>query len=105
MAPTSIWLTRSQTIGAQPGVIHPPNEDYAIIGKPAADIAKSLTKDWHPKLKPLFDNMNEAEAAFWKITCSTPYVFHPHTLWSTQLALHTSTPLHGVAQPSVIASL
>ena len=72
MAHRSIWLTRSQTIGAQPGVIHPPNEDYAIIGKPAADIAKSLTKDWHPKLKPLFDNMNEAEAAFWKITCSTP---------------------------------
>jgi len=59
-------------MGAQPGVIHPPSEDYAIIGKPAADIAKSLTKDWHPKLKPLFDNMNEAEAAFWKITCSTP---------------------------------
>ncbi|TKA65366.1 hypothetical protein B0A55_09562, partial [Friedmanniomyces simplex] len=60
------------TMGAQPGVIAPPNEDYAIIGKPAADIAKSLTKDWHSKFKPLFDNMNEAEAAFWKITCSTP---------------------------------
>ncbi|TKA70819.1 hypothetical protein B0A55_07430 [Friedmanniomyces simplex] len=60
------------TMGAQPGVIAPPNEDYAIIGKPAADIAKSLTKDWHSKFKPLFDKMNEAEAAFWKITCSTP---------------------------------
>jgi 2-polyprenyl-6-methoxyphenol hydroxylase-like FAD-dependent oxidoreductase len=60
------------TMGAQPGVIEPPDNDYAIIGKPAADIAKSPTADWHPRIKPLFDEMNEAEAAFWKITCSTP---------------------------------
>jgi 2-polyprenyl-6-methoxyphenol hydroxylase-like FAD-dependent oxidoreductase len=60
------------TLGAAPGVIKPPNEDYAIIGKPAADIAKSLTASWHERVKPLFDNMNEKEAAFWKITCSNP---------------------------------
>lgn len=60
------------TMGAQPGVIRAPNDNYTITGTPAAEIAKSLTADWHPRLKPLFDEMTESEAAFWKITCSTP---------------------------------
>lgn len=60
------------TMGGQPGVVRAPNDDYTIMGKQAADIAKSLTKDWHPRFKPLFDEMNEWEATFWKITCSTP---------------------------------
>ncbi|KAM0543438.1 hypothetical protein ACHAPJ_012302 [Fusarium lateritium] len=60
------------TMGGQPGVIRAPNDDYAIVGKPAADLAKSITKDWHPRFRPLFENMDESEAAFWKITCSTP---------------------------------
>jgi 2-polyprenyl-6-methoxyphenol hydroxylase-like FAD-dependent oxidoreductase len=60
------------TMSAQPGIIKPPNEDYSIIGRPAAEIAKSLTVNWHPRLKPLFEEMIESEAAFWKITCSTP---------------------------------
>ena len=60
------------TMAGVPGVIKAPNDNYALIGPPAAAIAKDLTADWHPRLKPLFDEMNEAEAAFWKITCSTP---------------------------------
>ena len=60
------------TMAAQPGVIQIPNDDYAIIGTAAAKIAKSLTANWHPRVKPLFEEMNETEAAFWKITCSTP---------------------------------
>ena len=60
------------TMGAQPGVIKAPNDNYSLIGTPAAELAKSLTKDWHPRLKPLFEEMAESEAAFWKITCSTP---------------------------------
>ncbi|KAF2737111.1 FAD/NAD(P)-binding domain-containing protein [Polyplosphaeria fusca] len=60
------------TLAATPGVIQPPNDDYTILGKPAADIAKNLTKDWNPRFKPLVDDMIESEAAFWKITCSTP---------------------------------
>ncbi|KAE8441433.1 hypothetical protein EG329_004959 [Mollisiaceae sp. DMI_Dod_QoI] len=60
------------TMGAQPGVIKAPNDNYSMIGAPAAEIAKSLTADWHPRLKPLFDQMTVSEAAFWKITCSTP---------------------------------
>ncbi|KAI1757505.1 hypothetical protein F4782DRAFT_478826 [Xylaria castorea] len=60
------------TMGAMPGVIQPPNEDYTITGEVAANIAKSITKEWHPRLKPLIDQMIENEAAFWKITCSNP---------------------------------
>ncbi|KAI1112537.1 hypothetical protein F5Y14DRAFT_266500 [Nemania sp. NC0429] len=60
------------TMAAQPGVIQPPNDDYTITGATAANIAKELAKDWHPRLKPLFDQMVESEAAFWKITCSNP---------------------------------
>ena len=60
------------TMGAQPGVIDVPHNDDSVIGTPAAQIAKALTADWHPRLKPLFDNMIESEATFWKITCSTP---------------------------------
>ncbi|KAF4975106.1 hypothetical protein FZEAL_8054 [Fusarium zealandicum] len=60
------------TMGGEPGVIRAPNDDYAIVGKQAADMAKSLTKDWNPRFKPLFDMMDDSEAAFWKITCSTP---------------------------------
>ncbi|KAI1198766.1 hypothetical protein F5X97DRAFT_139741 [Nemania serpens] len=60
------------TMAAQPGVIQAPNDDYTITGATAANIAKALAKDWHPRLKPLFDQMVESEAAFWKITCSNP---------------------------------
>ncbi|TKW52495.1 hypothetical protein CTA1_1842 [Colletotrichum tanaceti] len=61
------------TLGGQPGVVSAPNDDVAIVGKRAADMAKTLTKHWHPHLKPLFDEMDESEAAFWKFTCSTPW--------------------------------
>lgn len=60
------------TMGGSPGVINPPNNNHTIIGKPAAELAKALTASWHPRVKPLFDQMVESEAAFWKITCSSP---------------------------------
>lgn len=60
------------TLTAVPGVIKAPNDDYTVVGKTAADIAKSLGSNWHPRFKPLLDDMIESEAAFWKITCSTP---------------------------------
>ncbi|KAI2475872.1 UbiH 2-polyprenyl-6-methoxyphenol hydroxylase [Pyrenophora tritici-repentis] len=60
------------TMIGSPGVIKAPNDNYTITGSPAAQIAKSLTAQWHERIKPLFDNMDEAEAAFWKITCSSP---------------------------------
>ncbi|KAM0325746.1 hypothetical protein ACHAQA_007046 [Verticillium albo-atrum] len=60
------------TMVGSPGVIQAPNDNYTITGLPAAQIAKSLTSHWHERVKPLFDNMNDSEAAFWKITCSSP---------------------------------
>lgn len=60
------------TMGGSPGVIDAPNDNYTITGPLAAKIAKSLTSHWHTRVKSLIDNMNEAEAAFWKITCSSP---------------------------------
>jgi 2-polyprenyl-6-methoxyphenol hydroxylase-like FAD-dependent oxidoreductase len=60
------------TMGGSPGMINAPNDNFTITGKVAADIAKNLTKHWHPRLQPLFENMQESEAAFWKISCSSP---------------------------------
>jgi 2-polyprenyl-6-methoxyphenol hydroxylase-like FAD-dependent oxidoreductase len=60
------------TMGGSPGVLKAPNDDDTITGPLAAQIAKSLTSHWHERVKPLFDNMIESEAAFWKITCSSP---------------------------------
>ncbi|KAJ6284167.1 hypothetical protein J3E71DRAFT_390625 [Bipolaris maydis] len=50
------------TMGGSPGVIDAPNDNYTITGPPAAKIAKSLISHCHAR----------AEAAFWKITCSSP---------------------------------
>lgn len=60
------------TMVAQPGVIQIPGDDLSIVGAPAADLARKLTAGWHPRFKPLFDDMIDHDAAFWKITCSTP---------------------------------
>lgn len=102
------------TMGGQPGTITPPNNDFSIIGKQAADIAKSLTAKWHPRVKVLFDEMNESEAAFWKITCSTPSGVPE---WKNEPrvtvvgdAVHSMTPAGGIGKScspqygSVIAS-
>ncbi|KAJ6781538.1 hypothetical protein PWT90_05025 [Aphanocladium album] len=60
------------TMTAPPGVINAPNDNYSIVGEAAASIAKDLTRDWNPRFKPLVDQMRVEDAAFWKITCSTP---------------------------------
>ncbi|GAP90703.1 putative FAD-binding domain protein [Rosellinia necatrix] len=94
------------TMGAQPGVIKPPNEDYTITGIPAATIAKSITKDWHPRLKPLFEQMAEGEAAFWKITCSTPSGVPewPNDPRVTVIgdAVHSMTPAGGIGANTAV---
>ncbi|TGJ83119.1 hypothetical protein E0Z10_g5649 [Xylaria hypoxylon] len=94
------------TMGAQPGVIQPPNDDYTITGAPAAKIAKSLTENWHPRLKPLFEQMVESEAAFWKITCSTPAGVPE---WKNQPrvtvigdAAHSMTPAGGIGANTAV---
>ncbi|KAI0437833.1 hypothetical protein F4803DRAFT_126490 [Xylaria telfairii] len=94
------------TMGAQPGVIQPPNEDYTITGVVAADIAKSITKGWHPRLRPLIDQMVESEAAFWKITCSNPTGVPE---WPNQSrvtvigdACHSMTPAGGIGANTAV---
>jgi hypothetical protein len=47
------------TLGARPGVIKAPNDNYQTAGKPAADIAKALTANWHPRIKPIFEEVSE----------------------------------------------
>ncbi|KAJ4296805.1 hypothetical protein N0V90_006853 [Kalmusia sp. IMI 367209] len=94
------------TMGGSPGVIQAPNDNYTLVGKPAADIAKTLTKDWHPRFKPLFDNMIESEAAFWKITCSSPDGVPE---WSNEPrvtvigdAVHSMTPAGGIGANTAV---
>ncbi|RAO74239.1 uncharacterized protein BHQ10_010251 [Talaromyces amestolkiae] len=94
------------TLGSVPGVIQVPNNDYTIVGKQAADIAKELTKDWHPRFKPLLDDMIESEAAFWKITCSTPTGVPewPNEPRVTVLgdAAHAMTPAGGIGANTAV---
>jgi 2-polyprenyl-6-methoxyphenol hydroxylase-like FAD-dependent oxidoreductase len=87
------------TMIGSPDVIDAPNDNYTITGPPAAKIAKSLTSHWHARIKPLLDNMNEAEAAFWKITCSSPAGV---PVWPSEArvtvigdAVHAMTPAGG----------
>ncbi len=60
------------TMIGSPGLIKAPNDDYTIIGEPVAKLAKSLTSHWHERVRALVDNMVVSEAAFWKVSCSSP---------------------------------
>lgn len=54
------------------GIIDVPGNDFSITGKPAADVARKLTRNWAPKIRATIDAMIEEDTIFWKITCSTP---------------------------------
>ena len=94
------------TMGSTPGVIKAPNDNYALIGTPAAEIAKALTANWHPRVKPLFEEIVESEAAFWKITCSTPTGVPE---WQNEPrvtvigdAVHSMTPAGGIGANTAV---
>jgi 2-polyprenyl-6-methoxyphenol hydroxylase-like FAD-dependent oxidoreductase len=94
------------TFGGQPGAFRAPNDDYSIIGKPAAEMAKALTANWHPRVRPLFEQMVESEAAFWKITCSTPAGVPE---WQNEPrvtvigdAVHSMTPAGGIGANTAV---
>ncbi|KFX95376.1 hypothetical protein O988_05812 [Pseudogymnoascus sp. VKM F-3808] len=94
------------TMAAEPGVVSPPNNDDSTIGIPAAEMAKAITADWHPRVKPLFDQMVDSEAAFWKITCSTPTGVPE---WENQSrvtvigdAAHSMTPAGGIGANTAV---
>jgi len=94
------------TMGGQPGVIRAPNDDYSIVGREAAEIAKALTKEWHPRFRPLFEQMDEGEAAFWKITCSSPSGVPewPNEPRVTVIgdAVHSMTPAGGIGANTAV---
>ena len=94
------------TMIGEPGVIKAPNDDYTIVGSTAANLAKKLTADWNPRFKPLFDECNEKEGAFWKITCSTPSGVPE---WSNDPrvtvigdAVHSMTPAGGLGANTAV---
>jgi 2-polyprenyl-6-methoxyphenol hydroxylase-like FAD-dependent oxidoreductase len=94
------------TMIGEPGVIDPPNNDFSIVGKEAAAMAKSLTKDWHPRFRAIFEEMNEAEAAFWKITCSSPsgvpeWTNEPRVTVIGD-AVHSMTPAGGIGANTAV---
>jgi len=94
------------TMGSQPGVIKAPNDDYSTIGAPAAELAKSLTANWHPRFRSLFEEMNVSEAAFWKITVSTPTGVPewPNDSRVTVIgdAVHSMTPAGGIGANTAV---
>lgn len=99
-------LSFGWTMGGYPGIVSAPNDDYTVVGKEAADIAKELTKDWHPRFKSLVDSMNEREAAFWKITCSDPegVAEWPNEPRVTVIgdAVHAMTPAAGIGANTAV---
>ena len=94
------------TFIASPGIIKAPGDNYALIGRPAADLAKDLTKDWNPRFRTFVDQINEAQAAFWKITCSTATGVPE---WENQPrvtvigdAVHSMTPAGGIGANTAV---
>lgn len=83
-----------------PGTFEPPNDDFSIFGKAAADISRERTAHWHPKLRAVFEEQNDEEAAFLKMSTA-----HPDGVpeWQNEArvtvmgdAVHCMTPAGGV---------
>lgn len=59
-------------LGGTPGTFSAPNDDFSVIGKPAADLSRALTAGWHDRLRPIFEEQIDEEAAFLKMSTSSP---------------------------------
>lgn len=55
-----------------PGTFEPPNDDFSIVGKAAADISRERTSHWDDKLRAVFEQQNDEEAAFLKMSTAHP---------------------------------
>lgn len=55
-----------------PGSFDAPGGNFSIMGTVAADLSRALTSKWHPRIRSIFENQNDAEAAFLKMTTSAP---------------------------------
>jgi 2-polyprenyl-6-methoxyphenol hydroxylase-like FAD-dependent oxidoreductase len=83
-----------------PGSFSAPNDDFSIVGEAAADLSRTLTSKWHPKFRPIFENQNDAEAAFLKMSTAQPdgipeWSNNPHVTVMGD-AVHCMTPAGGV---------
>ncbi len=65
--PTFGWV-----LGGTPGTFSAPNDDFSVVGKPAAELARELTAGWHERLRPIFEAQIDEEAAFLKMSTSSP---------------------------------
>jgi 2-polyprenyl-6-methoxyphenol hydroxylase-like FAD-dependent oxidoreductase len=87
-------------LGGTPGTFSAPNDDFSVIGKPAADLSRELTSGWHDRLRPIFEEQIDEEAAFLKMSTSSPHGVHE---WDNEPrvtligdAVHAMTPAGGV---------
>jgi 2-polyprenyl-6-methoxyphenol hydroxylase-like FAD-dependent oxidoreductase len=55
-----------------PGSFTAPGDNFSIVGKVAADLSRSLTEGWHAKIRPIFEQQNDTEAAFLKMSTADP---------------------------------
>lgn len=88
------------TMTGEPGVIQAPNDDIAVGGKVAANLARRLTPNRAERFQPMFQEMNVDEAGFWKMTCSGPggvpeWKNEPQVT-STGDSVHSMTPVGGI---------
>ena len=87
-------------LGGSPGTFSAPNDDFSVIGKPAADLSRQLTAGWHDRLRPIFEEQIDDEAAFLKMSTSSP---DGVPAWDNEPrvtligdAVHAMTPAGGV---------
>lgn len=83
-----------------PGTFEPPNDDFSIVGKAAAEISRQRTAHWDAKLRAVFEQQNDEEAAFLKMSTARPEGVPE---WENQArvtvmgdAVHCMTPAGGV---------
>jgi 2-polyprenyl-6-methoxyphenol hydroxylase-like FAD-dependent oxidoreductase len=91
--PTFGWVLGGTTFSA-------PNDDFSVIGKPAADLSRELTAGWHDRLRPIFEQQIDEEAAFLKMSTSSPDGVpeweSEHRVTLIGDAVHAMTPAGGV---------
>lgn len=83
-----------------PGSFSAPKDDFSISGQPAVDISVSLTSSWSDKLRPILTEQSIPDAAFLKMSTSSPEGVPE---WTNQPrvtllgdAVHAMTPAGGV---------
>ncbi len=87
-------------LGGTPGTFSAPNADFSVVGKAAAERSRELTAGWHDRLRPIFEEQIDEEAAFLKMSTSRPdgvpeWESEPRVTLIGD-AVHAMTPAGGV---------